>query len=153
MDPTMLNHSNIHFNRPLSPVHAGRLRTRLKSILKQSGIRWKSVFKTDSGKLMVYASTTSSHKHRLQSVRVATERTAKQLNMDFEMVTQTKNCTPIYVYYEQGAEEPIPLYCDEGKTGDLQEIQARLRNMMFVLSFHPKHAALKQARKVLMAPS
>ncbi len=102
---------------------------------------------------MVYASNLSSHRHRLQSVRAATERTAKQLNLDFEMVTQAKNCTPIYVYYEQGEDEPIPLYCDEGKTGDLQEIQARLRNMMFVLSFHPKHAALKQARKVLMAPS
>ncbi len=111
------------------------------------------MFKTDSGKLMVYASNASSHSHRLQSVRTAAEKMAKQLNLDFEMVKQTKSCTPIYVYYEQGEEDPIPLYCDEGKTGDLAEIQARLKNMMFVLSFHPKHAALKQARKMLMALS
>jgi len=78
---------------------------------------------------------------------------AKQLNLDFEMVKQTKSCTPIYVYYEQGEEDPIPLYCDEGKNGDFAEIQSRLRNMMFVLSFHPKHTGLKQARKTLMALS
>ena len=111
------------------------------------------MFKNDSGKLMVYASNDSSPKQRLQSVKTATEKMAKQLNLNFEMVKQTKSSAPIYVYYESGDEEPIPIYCDEGKTGDPSEISSKIRSMMFVLSFHPQHAALKQARKALIALS
>jgi hypothetical protein len=109
------------------------------------------MFKTDSGKLLVYASTEVSPRRRLQSVKTAAETMAKQLNMDFEMVRQTNGTSPIYVYYENGDDEPIPLYCDEGKTGDQAEISSKIRNMMFVLSFHPRHTALKQARKTLFA--
>ena len=111
------------------------------------------MFKNDSGKLMVYASTAFSSRQRLHSVRTAAEKMAKQLNLNFEMVPQHSGASQIYVYYEQGEEEPIPIYCDEGKDGDLAEIQARLRNMMFVLSFHPKHAALRQARYTLLISS
>ena len=111
------------------------------------------MFKNDSGKLMVYASAASVPKQRLQSVKSATEKMAKQLNLDFEMVKQTQRNSPIYVYYECGGEEPVPIYCDEGKTGDLSEISAKIRNMMFVLSFHPRHTALKQARKALFTLS
>ena len=109
------------------------------------------MFKTDSGKLMVYASTEVSPRQRLQSVKTAAEAMAKQLNMDFEMVRQVNGISPIYVYYENGDDEPIPLYCDEGKSGDPAEISSKIRNMMFVLSFHPRHEALKQARKTLFA--
>lgn len=109
------------------------------------------MFKTDSGKLMVYASTGASPRQRLQSVKTAAETMAKQLNLDFEMVNKTNGSSPIYVYYENGNGEPIPLYCDEGKTGDLAEISSKIRNMMFVLSFHPKHVGLKNARKALFA--
>jgi len=109
------------------------------------------MFKTDSGKLMVYASTGVSPRRRLQSVKTAAETMAKQLNLDFEMVKQGTGTSPIYVYYENGNDEPIPLYCDEGKTGDLAEISSKIKNMMFVLSFHPRHAALKPARKALFA--
>jgi len=109
------------------------------------------MFKNDSGKLMVYASNNFSPNHRFQSVKTATEKMAKKLNLDFEIVRQTQGSSPIYVYYEDGNEEPIPLYCDEGKTCDLAEISGKIRNMMFVLSFHPRHASLKEARKTLFA--
>lgn len=108
------------------------------------------MFKNDMGKLMVYASPPSQ---RLQSVKAATEKMAKQLNLSFEMVKQKCSSGPIYVYYECGDDEPIPIYCDEGKTGDSTEISSRIKSMMFVLSFHPKHSALKQARKALFTPS
>ncbi len=104
------------------------------------------MYKNDSGKLTVYASAPNQ---RLQSVKIATEKTAKQLNLSFEMVKQKQVSAPIYVYYECGDEEPIPIYCDEGKTDDLAEIASKIKNMMFVLSFHPRHAALKQARMAL----
>jgi len=112
-----------------------------------------NMFKTDSGKLMVYASAGSSPRQRLQSVKSATEKMAKQLNLSFEMVKQKQRSSAIYVYYEGGDEEPIPIYCDEGKTGDLGEISTKIRGMMFVLSFHPRHAVLKQARKALFTLS
>jgi tRNA U34 2-thiouridine synthase MnmA/TrmU len=99
---------------------------------------------------MVYTSTIAPHKKRFHSVRAATEKTAKHLKMDFEVVKFQKRFSQIYVYYENGEGEPVPIYCDDGKTSDLQEICATLRNMMFVLSFHPKNSALRQQRKELM---
>jgi hypothetical protein len=111
------------------------------------------MLRNTSGKLMVYASTGAPHKKRLQSVRTATEETARRLNLDFEMVNFEKQVAQIYVYYEDGCDEPVPIYCDEGKQLDLAEISANLRNMMFVLSFHPKHSTLRQIRTELMAVS
>ncbi len=108
------------------------------------------MFKNNFGKLLVYASTGASDRERLQSVRLATEKTAKLLNLEFGMVRFRKSFSQIYVYYENGYDEPIPLYCDKGKVGDLPEICATLRKMVFVLSFHPEHSALKQVRGAIM---
>jgi hypothetical protein len=109
------------------------------------------MFKGNCGKLMVYASTGVPSRKRLDSVRTAAKDTAKRLNLDFEMVRFERASSPIYVYYEENDnEERIPLYCDEGKISGLEEISSKLRNMMFVLSFHPKHSALKEIRKELL---
>ncbi len=106
--------------------------------------------KNSFGKLLVYASDDASSKKRLESVCRAAEKTAKLLNLEFETVRFRKGFAQIYVYYENGDDEPIPLYCDKGKAGDLQEICATLRKMVFVLSFHPKYSALEQVRNGIM---
>lgn len=111
------------------------------------------MLKAGSGKLLVYASASSPHKKRLQSVRTATEETARLLNLDFGIVNFAKQVSQIYVYYENGDDEPIPIYCDKGKKLDLGEISANLRKMIFVLSFHPKNLTLRQMRMELMAVS
>jgi len=109
------------------------------------------MFKGNCGKLMVYASTGVPSRKRLDSVRTAAKDTAKRLNLDFKMVRFERASSPIYVYYEENDdEEPIPLYCDEGKISGLEEIRSKLRSMMFVLSFHPKHSALREIRKELL---
>ena len=109
------------------------------------------MFNGNSGKLMVYASTGLLSRKRLDSVRDAAKETAERLNLGFKMVRFDKAASPIYVYYEKSdGEEPIPLYCDEGKMSGLEEISSILRNMMFVLSFHPKHSALRQMRSELL---
>ena len=109
------------------------------------------MFKENSGKLMVYASTGAPEGKRLDSVKSAAQATAQRLKLDFELVKLDKASSPIYVYYEEkGDEEPIPLYCDEGKMSGLEDICLALKNMMFVLSFHPKHSALKQIRGELL---
>jgi len=101
-------------------------------------------------KLMVYASSFACREKRLKSVSSATEKMAKMLNLDFEVVAFREKFMPIYVYYKNGDDEAIPVYCDKcGKT-DVQDVYMALRNMMFVLSFHPKHSALRQIRKEVM---
>ena len=98
----------------------------------------------------MYTSTAAPLRKRLQSIKTATEETAKRLNLGFEVVRFRKSFSQIYVYYENGEGEPIPIYCDKGKTSGMNEICATLKNMMFVLSFHPAHSALRNARKGLM---
>ncbi len=104
----------------------------------------------EGGKLLLYASAGCSERKRLNSVRRAAAETAKRLHMDFELVPFRKNSGQIYVYYENGDDEPVPIYCDEGKRFDVDGICASLRKMMFVLSFHPRNAALRTMRAELM---
>jgi len=102
------------------------------------------------GKLLVYASSSSVEDERLQSVNEAAGRMAKLLDLDFEIVTLKKQFESIYVYYKNGDEDPIPIYCNKGDTANIHEICKALRSMMFLLSFHPRHTALRQARKEII---
>ena len=104
----------------------------------------------DGGKLLLYASAGISERKRLNSVRRAAIETAERLHLGFELVPFRKSSGQIYVYYENGNDEPIPIYCDEGKRFDVESICASLRKMMFVLSFHPRNAALRTMRAELM---
>ena len=104
----------------------------------------------NSGMLFVYASAFTCPQKRLKPVSVAAEKMAKLLKLNFEIKTFKKRFTPIYVYYKNGDEEPIPIYCVNNDQSSMQEIYTALRNMMFVLSFHPKHSALRHARKEIM---
>ena len=103
-----------------------------------------------NGKLFVYASSSTSREKRFEPVRVATERMATHLKLNFEIKTFRKKFEPIYVYYKNGSDEPIPIYCVSDGQISTEEICMSLRNMMFVLSFHPRHSALRQIRKEIM---
>jgi hypothetical protein len=105
---------------------------------------------SSSGKLMVYVSSFASCERRLKHVRAAVEKMAELLKLGFEVVTFDEKFTPIYVYYKNGEEEPIPVYCDKDGKTNAQEVYGALRKMMFVLSFHPKHSALKEIRREVM---
>lgn len=103
--------------------------------------------KNQNGKLLVYTSSTKQTESRLQSISAAARRIAKLLELPLEVVTFTQEFAHIYVYYKNGDEEPIPIYCDKGRKSDVQKTFKALRSMMFVLSFHPKHSALKPIQK------
>jgi hypothetical protein len=103
-----------------------------------------------NGKLLVCASELTTNGERLEPVRTAAGKMAETLRLDIEVVTSGKQFAPIYVFYKNGDEEPIPIYCDKGENPSIQEICAALRNMMFVLSFHPKNPALRSIRKEIM---
>jgi tRNA U34 2-thiouridine synthase MnmA/TrmU len=105
------------------------------------------MFDTQEGKLMVCASSFASCESRFKVVSMAAEKMAKSLNVNVEVKKFKKRFSPIYVYYKEGNDEPIPIYCNNGEKSNIQEIYTTLKNMMFVLSFHPKHSALKQIRE------
>ena len=100
--------------------------------------------------LFVYASVFSCRQKRLKPVSVAAEKMARLLRLNFEIKTFRNRFASIYVYYKNGDEEPIPIYCANNDEPNMQEIYTTLRNMMFVLSFHPKHSALRHVRKEIM---
>ena len=81
---------------------------------------------------------------------MAAEKMARLLKLNFEIKTFRKNFTPIYVYYKTDGEEPIPIYCSNNGQSRMDEVYSALKNMMFVLSFHPKHQALRRVRKDIM---
>jgi hypothetical protein len=103
-----------------------------------------------TGKLLVYASSFTSHEKRLKPVSMAAEKMADLLKMNVEVKTFRRRFTPIYVYYKQGDEDPIPLYWNNGQKSNADDVYATLRSMMFVLSFHPKHSALRHVRKEII---
>jgi hypothetical protein len=105
------------------------------------------------GKLSVYASSFELQGKRVESVKAAAERLAELLNMDLEVVPFKESFPLIYIYYNDGG-QTVPIYCEKDGETSVDEIFASLRNMMFVLSFHPKHLTLKkQLRKIVMQPS
>jgi hypothetical protein len=75
---------------------------------------------------------------------------ARRLRLEFEVKTFKKKFAPIYVYYANGDDEPVPICCVSEGQSNIDEISTILRNMMFVLSFHPKHSALRQIRSELI---
>lgn len=116
----------------------------------QSSFICEHIMLKNTGKLLLYTSLGAGRRKRLNSVREAAAETAERLHLDFKVVQFTKSCSQIYVYYENGEDEPVPIYCDEGKTIDTEGICSKLRKMMFVLSFHPRNSALRSMRTELM---
>jgi len=104
-----------------------------------------------NARLLVYASR--SHRNSLRSVNVAAEKIACMLGISYEVVNLTKENTLTYVYYQDGDEEAIPIFCDKDRQSKFDEVYTHLRNMIFVLSFHPKYSGLRQFRGQLIALS
>jgi hypothetical protein len=101
---------------------------------------------TDSGKFLIYTSQFSNQNNRLRVVGLAVAKVAKTLSLGVE-VTSTKKILSVYVYYRNGNGEEIPVYCDWGKNWSEEDVYNAIRNMMFVLSFHPEHSSLQGIQK------
>jgi hypothetical protein len=82
----------------------------------------------------------------------AVAKVAKALTLSVE-VTSTKKILSVYVYYQNAIGEEIPVYCDWGKSWGEEDVYKVIKNMMFVLSFHPKHTSLQGIRKEMCAPA
>jgi hypothetical protein len=133
----------------LSPLHKIVASSPILKVVWANVGSWvPNMINCATGKLFVYASSFSQK--RLRPVSIATEKMARLLKLNFEIRTFRKCFVPIYVYYETGDEEPIPIYCNSNGQSSMDEVYLTLRNMMFVLSFHPKHQALRYVRKEIM---
>ena len=139
-----------HFNLSLSTLRVCWICGVVKSVFGSAGFEGWKVADLSSGKLLVYASRFGSCENRLKPVSEAAERMADLLKMGVEVKTFKKKFKPIFVYYKQGDEEPVPLYCNSGEESNVEDVYVALRNMMFVLSFHPKNLMLRHARKEIM---
>jgi len=82
----------------------------------------------------------------LRVVGSAVAKIARSLSFRVE-VTPTKKILSVYVYYQNESGEEIPVYCDWGKNWGEEDVYKAIRNMMFVLSFHPEHSDLQGIRK------
>jgi len=125
----------------------------LASVLKIVGFSLVLVFemlKNCGGKITIYASSSAFQERRMKSINRAAEKLARMLSLDTEIVAFERKFAPIYVYYKSEDEELVPLYCNKGEKSDAREVFTRLRNMMFVLSFHPKYSNLKRLRREII---
>ena len=140
---------SFHFNLSLSTVWTRLFAACFKAICGEV-VLVCCMLESSKGKLLVYASSFTFRERRLKFVSRATEKTASLLRLSVEVVALREKFMPIYVYYKNGDDEPIPIYCNTGEESSTDEVCTALRNMMFVLSFHPKHSFLKQIRKEIM---
>jgi hypothetical protein len=140
---------NFHFHSSLSTVHSCLISACFKSVCKTVWFGDWSL-ENSNGKLLIYTSNLGSNKEQLEPVSVAAQKMADLLKLNLEVVVFGEKRAPIYVYYKDGEEEPIPVYCNREEKVDVNKICAALRNMLFVLSFHPRHASLRRVRKEIM---
>lgn len=82
----------------------------------------------------------------MKIVGSAVAKVAKALSLGVE-VASTKKILSVYVYYRNENGEEIPVYCDWGKNWGEEDVYTAIRNIMFVLSFHPEYAGLQRIRK------
>lgn len=98
---------------------------------------------------MIYSSNVMNTK-RLRIVGSAVAKVANSLRLETELSSR-KKLLSIYVYYKGDEGDEIPVYCDWGKSWKEEDVYHAIRNMMFVLSFHPRHSNLRTIRKEIGA--
>lgn len=97
-------------------------------------------------KFLICASRFSRRKNRLKTVGRAVVRVAERLGVDIEVYSR-KNILSIFVYYMNGNNEEIPVYCDWGKTLNEEDVYHAIRSVIYALSFHPRYEVLQTIRK------
>ncbi|MEM2975680.1 MAG: hypothetical protein QW821_04615 [Candidatus Bathyarchaeia archaeon] len=99
----------------------------------------------DKAEILIYAPNFHRENERLRIVNSAVAKIANKMRLKVQ-VAPRKELTSIYVYFRNGNSEEIPLYSDWGKKGSEEDVYSAIRNIIFVLSFHPKYLFLRKAR-------
>ena len=105
--------------------------------------------KKDEEKLFVFVSSSSSNQ-KISFIKNAVKKIAQQLNLEFEVVNLSKSVNQTFVCYRKSGADKIPLYYEKTKYETAQEIYTKIKNMLFVLSFHPNHGKLKEKQDEIL---
>lgn len=103
-----------------------------------------------NGKLLIYTSSIHSHQTRLRIVGSAARKIAQSLGLDLEIIRFRNYSSTIHVYYKNGNDDEIPLYSAKDEVLNEETVYKALRNMIFVLSFHPRYPGLKKIQREVM---
>jgi len=101
---------------------------------------------SSNGKILIYVSNNSNSFSGLRNVENAVSKIANRLKLDLEIIRRS-DLNSIWVYFESHDGQLIPVYFNYWSKCREEEVYTRIRNMMFVLSFHPKFSDLKSIRK------
>lgn len=104
-----------------------------------------------NGKLRIYASGPLTPHSCLEIVGSAARKIAEHLHLDLEIIRfEETGSSAIHVYFRDGNGEEIPLYSVKDRRLNEDEVYTALRNMIFVLSFHPRYSCLKRIQREIM---
>jgi len=106
-----------------------------------------------NGKILIYTPTGSNGNFDgVKNVENAANKIARRLKLKVETIQRT-DLSSVWVYFESHDGQLIPVYFNYWSKCQEEEAYAKIRNMMFVLSFHPKFSDLKSIRKDVIRPS
>ena len=90
-------------------------------------------------KFSIHVPSFSMRDRRFRPVGRAVVRLAELLDADIE-ISQRRNVTSIWVYYQNCGKKEIPMYCDWGKDWSEDDVCNLIRNKLYGLSFISEHA-------------
>ncbi|RLI21470.1 hypothetical protein DRO54_03620 [Candidatus Bathyarchaeota archaeon] len=107
---------------------------------------------SSNGKILIYAPNDNGGLNEIKNVKNAAEKIARRLKLGVEVIRRD-NLSSVWVYFENYDGQLIPIYFNYWLKCPIDEVYTKIRNMMFVLSFHPKFRGLRSIRREIMAPS
>lgn len=107
---------------------------------------------SSNGKILIYAPNSSNGFDEVRNVENAAGKIAKRLKLGLEVI-QRADLNSVWVYFESRDGQLIPVYFNYWSNRSEEEIYMKIRNMMFVLSFHPRFDSLRSIRQEIMGPS
>ena len=107
---------------------------------------------SSNGKILIYAPNNSDGFDGVKSIESAASKIAKRLKLGLEVI-QRADLNSVWVYFESCDGQLIPVYFNYWPDCREEEVYMKIRNMMFVLSFHPRFGGLRPIRREIMGPS
>ncbi len=107
---------------------------------------------SSNGKILIYAPNGNGSFGGVRNVRSAAEKIARRLKLGVEVI-QREDLSSVWVYFENYDGQLVPIYFNYWLNCPADEVYMKIRNMMFVLSFHPKFRGLRSIRREVMGPS
>jgi len=107
---------------------------------------------SSNGKILIYAPNNSSGFDVVKNIENAASKIAKRLKLGLEII-QRADLNSVWVYFESCDGQLIPVYFNYWPDCPEEEVYMKIRNMMFVLSFHPRFGGLRPIRREIMGPS